>query len=316
MPFKEMLKTSPISRYTVFTSNFNHSLPWRLDTCIQTLQIQNFSLYVESLGSHARILTYFFRFNIPWNAENCGIVFYETWPGEPVSAQNFISAFLWISAQFYRTSQFFMLFVKGMKHIYTFFVQDSPALVGKNCCSLGQGPLRFKASTSCWAILGCCCPPLTYPMLQPQAGYAKELGFIPFFPLPSWMLGSGRKVAVCLCQHRAPYTKGIFCYVRVAKLESLYTVQAMYPRDNITKVSLRCCCDPLLPVLTHHPSLWGSPICFGQESKPGTCGPRYLLFCSVWNTLARPSAILLHTDTQKSTPLRCVKIALPYIALL
>lgn len=190
------------------------------------------------------------------------------------------------------------------------------ALVGKNCCSLGQGPRRFKASTSCWAILGCCCPPLTYPMLQPQAGCAKELGFIPFFPLPSWMLGSGRKVAVCLCQHRAPYTKGIFCYVPVARLESLYTVQAMYPRDKITKVSLRCCCDPLLPVLTHHPSLWGSPIYFGQESKPGTCGPRYLLFCSVWNTLTRPSTMLLHIDTQKSTPLRCVKIALPYIALL
>lgn len=91
---------------TVITNN--HALPWRLDTCIQTLQIQNFSLYVKSLGSHARILKYLFRFNIPWNSENCGMVFYKTCPGEPVSAQNFTSAFLWISARFCRTSQLFM----------------------------------------------------------------------------------------------------------------------------------------------------------------------------------------------------------------
>lgn len=93
MPFKEMLKPWPISKYTVITSTFKHALPWRLDTCIQTLQNQNFSLYVKSLGSHAIILTYLFRFNICWNGENCDMVFYETWPWEPVSAQNFLLHF-------------------------------------------------------------------------------------------------------------------------------------------------------------------------------------------------------------------------------
>lgn len=191
-------------------------------------------------------------------------------------------------------------------------------LVGKKCCSLGWGPLMFKASTSCLATPGRCSPPLTYPILQPQAGNAKTAGFIPFFPLLSWMLGSGRKVAACLCQHGTPYTKGMFCYVPVARLQSLCAAWAIYPRDKITKVSLRCCCDPLLPVLTHHPSLWGSPIyshnppiIYPLATEPGTCGPRYLLFYPVWNTLTRPNTTLLHMHTQKSNPLRCVKIALP-----
>lgn len=156
MPFKEMLKPSPISRYTVIMNNFNHTLLWRLDTCIQTLWIHNFNLLVESLGSHARILTYLFRFNILLNAEHLNKFFSESQPLETVFDQNFTSASLWISAWFYRISQFFLLFVKGMKRL---FHTSELCLVGKRCCSFGQGPLRFKAKTGCLAVLGCCGSP-------------------------------------------------------------------------------------------------------------------------------------------------------------
>lgn len=199
MPFKEMLKPSPISRHTVITNDFSHTLLWRLDTCIQTLWISNFNLLVESLGSHVRIVTYLFRFNVLLNAEYLNKFFSESEPVDPIFDQNFTSSSLWISAWFYRTSQF-LLFVKGMKiftHSLGKILPHTRAQFGrKNLLQFGLGPLRFKANTGCLAILGC--------------------------------FGSPWKQAACFCQHRAPSAKGIFCYVPMTWLQTLYTVWATY----------------------------------------------------------------------------------------
>lgn len=181
MPFKKMLKPSPISRYTVIRNNFNHTLLWRLDTCIQTLWICNFNLFVESLGSDARILTYLFRFNRLLNAEYLSNFFCESQPLETVSDQNFTSASLWISAWFYRTSQLFLLFVKEMKNIYTFFGKTLPhirALFGrKRCCSFSQGLWGSKPALVAWQFWAAVAHP-NIPVTQPHTGAAKELGLL------------------------------------------------------------------------------------------------------------------------------------------
>lgn len=134
--------------------------------CIQALWICNFNLLVESLGSHMRILTYLFRFNIFLNAEYLNKFFSESQPVEPVFEELIIILLL----QFYEYQCDFIgpancscFCERDEKYLHIlwerFFHTSEFCLVEKKCCSFGQGPLRFKASTGCLAILGCCSSP-------------------------------------------------------------------------------------------------------------------------------------------------------------
>lgn len=281
MPFKEMPKPSPISRHTVITNNFSHTLFWRLDTCIQTLWTHNFNLLVESLGSHARILTYLFRINVLLNAEYLNKFFSESEPVKPVFDHNFTSASLWISEWFYRTSQLFLLFVKGMK----IFTHSLGKILPHTRAQFGRKKVLQFLAKDLWdskpALLlgssGLLQLSLTYSVTQPNTGSAKGLGFSVSL---LGCLAQREKRQPASASTELPVLREYFVMYSWPDC-SPFTCPSNICRDEITKVSSRCCCDPHLVVLTHHPSLWASPVYFGQETAPGSAGPRHLIFCSV-----------------------------------
>lgn len=210
MPFKEMLKPSPISRHTVITNNFSHTLLWRLDTCIQTLWIRNFNLLVETLGCHARIVTYLFRFNVLLNAEYLNKFFSESEPVDQFLIRILLLHLYEYQHDFIGPANCFCCLWKGWKYLHIlwerFFHTPELSLVGKISCSLAWELWGSKPTLAAWQFWAA----LAHHDIPCDTAIHRQCQRTWLLSEPCWMLGSGRKQAACFCQHRAPSAKGIF----------------------------------------------------------------------------------------------------------
>lgn len=189
-----------------------------------------------------------------------------------------------------------------MKNIDTFFGKDSSTHQSSVWWELLAKYLwGSKPALAAWQFwAGVAHPDMPCDTVMPRQ--CQKLGF------SVSLLGclAQREEAACFCQHRAPYAKGMFCYVPITWLQLLHTVQATYAGMKSLKYLQG---DPHLLLLTHHPSLWASPVYFGQETAPGSAGPRYLISNSVQNTLTKPDTVS-YTNSENQS-LRCVKITQP-----
>lgn len=222
MPFKEMLKPSPISRNIVISRDFNYALPWRLDASktsvckfkiweamLETLHICLDSVYLVLMRT---VTCLFMRLDLEnqFLLKILLLYFYE-FHCDFVKPDNVICerGEIYLHVLWAR--------VQTLQHVSALLARKNYLVV--QCCP------RFKANTIWIAILGCCSQ--TWHILCNSHSRQCQRTWFHHFPSPAFLKAwLGRKLSVCASKE-PPTLRKYFCYVFVARLQSKYHIPAI-----------------------------------------------------------------------------------------